>query len=100
MKSYTSYTIFMFYRRMAGLAALTTDYLQTQGVSITETGNADQLYNYTTIFDYTGKIYTVKYLMELMNVPSNRFFSRYDPASPVDVVVILGADWASSNPMP
>jgi len=84
----------------AGLAALTTDYLQSQGISITETGNADQLYNYTTIFDYTGKIYTVKYLMELMNVPSNRFFSRYDPASPVDVVVILGADWASSNPMP
>jgi len=84
----------------AGLAALTTDYLQTQGVIITETGNADQLYNYTTIFDYTGKIYTVKYLMELMSIPSNRFFSRYDPASPVDVVVILGADWASSNPMP
>ncbi|HLE13434.1 MAG TPA: LCP family protein, partial [Anaerolineales bacterium] len=52
----------------AGLAALTTDYLQTQGVIITETGNADQLYNYTTIFDYTGKIYTVKYLMELMSI--------------------------------
>ncbi|HSF80154.1 MAG TPA: LCP family protein [Anaerolineales bacterium] len=84
----------------AGLAALTTDYLQSQGISITETGNADQLYPYTTIFDYTGKIYTVKYMMELMSVQSNRFFSRYDPASPVDVVVILGADWAGSNPMP
>jgi len=84
----------------AGLAALTTDYLQTQGISVSETGNADQLYPYTTIFDYTGKIYTVKYMMELMSVPSNRFFSRYDPTSPVDVVVILGADWASNNPMP
>ncbi|UCH59912.1 MAG: LCP family protein [Anaerolineales bacterium] len=83
-----------------GLAALTTDYLQSLGISITDTGNADQLYPYTTIFDYTGKIYTVKYLMELMSVPGNRYFSRYDPANPVDLVVILGADWAGSNPMP
>lgn len=83
-----------------GLAARTTDYLQSQGITITNTGNADQVYTNTTIFDYTGKIYTVKYLMELMNVTSNRFFSRYDPTSQVDVVVILGADWANSNPMP
>ncbi len=83
-----------------GLAALTTDYLTSQGINITDTSNADQLYAYTTIFDYSGKIYTVKYMMDLMSVPNNRYFSRYDPASPVDVVVILGADWAGNNPMP
>ncbi len=84
----------------AGLAARTAEYLQSQGINVTEAGNADQLYTQTRIFDYTGKVYTVKYLAEMMGVSSNQFFSRYDPASSVDVVVILGADWAATNPMP
>lgn len=84
----------------SGLAAQTTDYFQSQGIKVTIAGNADQLYTNTRIFDYTGKIYTVKYLMELMNISSNLFYSRYDPTSEVDVVVILGADWANNNPMP
>jgi type 1 glutamine amidotransferase len=83
----------------AGLAASTTEYFQTQGIDVSITGNADQLYTNTRIFDYTGKIYTVRYLTELMNVSSNQFYSRYDPTSEVDVVVILGADWANNNPM-
>lgn len=83
----------------AGLAASTTEYLQSQGIDVNITGNADQLYTNTTIFDYTGKVYTVRYLTELMNVSSNQYFSRYDPTSEVDVVVILGSDWASNNPM-
>lgn len=82
-----------------GLAARTMDYLQTQGIPATA-GNADQLYTNTIIYDYTGKVYTLKYLMELMNIPSERLFSRYDPTSQVDVAVILGADWAANNPMP
>jgi hypothetical protein len=84
----------------AGLAALSSDFLKSQGYQIAETGNADQLYTSTTLFDYTGKPYTLKYLAELMSISPERIFSRYDPASPVDVVVILGADWAANNPMP
>jgi LCP family protein required for cell wall assembly len=83
-----------------GLAARTSDFLQGQGIPITEAGNADQLYNNTTIFDYTGKIYTVKYLIELMKISPNQIYSRYDPTSPVDVVVILGEDWARANVLP
>lgn len=84
----------------AGLAARTTEYLQSQGLTVGETGNAEQLYTSTTIFDYTGKPYTLKYLVSLMNIAPVRIFSRYDPTSTVDVVVILGGDWAASNPMP
>jgi hypothetical protein len=36
----------------------------------------------------------------MMNVNSNQIYGRYDPTSPVDVVVILGNDWAANNPMP
>jgi len=84
----------------AGLAARTTDFLVGQGFNITETGNADQVYGGTTLYDYTGKPYTLKYLAETMAVDPNRIYSRYDPTSPVDVVVILGNDWAASNTMP
>ncbi len=84
----------------AGLAARTADYLKSLGYNVVETGNAEQLYTNTNLFDYTGKPYTLRYLSELMNVSSNQIYSRYDPTSPVDVVVILGADWAASNPMP
>jgi LCP family protein required for cell wall assembly len=83
-----------------GLAALSSDFLKSQGYNVVETGNADQLYTLTNLIDYTGNPYTLKYLAELMNVSSNQIYSRYDPASPVDVVVILGNDWAANNPMP
>ncbi len=84
----------------AGLAARTSEYLQSQGLTVGEAGNAEQLYTNTTIFDYTGKPYTLKFLMELMSIQPTRLFSRYDPTSQVDVVIILGTDWAASNPMP
>jgi LCP family protein required for cell wall assembly len=84
----------------AGLAAQTTEYLQSQGVPVANSANADQVYLSTTIYDYTGKIYTVKYLVDLMKIQPNQIYSRYDPTSQVDVVVILGSDWAASNPMP
>jgi hypothetical protein len=84
----------------AGLAARTTDYLASQGFNIAETGNAEQVYGSTTLYDYTGKPYTLKYLAEAMAVDPNRIYSRYDPTSPVDVVVILGNDWAANNTMP
>lgn len=85
---------------MAGLAARTGDYLKGLGYNITETGNAEQLYANTTLFDYTGKPYTLKFLTEQMNISPDRIFSRYDPTSLIDVVVILGNDWAANNPMP
>ena len=56
--------------------------------------------NNTIIFDYTGKPYTVRYLIEVMQISADRIYSRYDPTAPVDVVVVLGAEWAAQNTMP
>lgn len=84
----------------AGLAGRTTDFLKTNELNVTVVGNADDLYNSLTLFDYTGKPYTIKYLIELMGISSNRIFSRYDPTSEVDLVIILGTDWAQNNTMP
>jgi polyisoprenyl-teichoic acid--peptidoglycan teichoic acid transferase len=84
----------------AGLAARTTDYLSGRGVAIVETDNAQALYEYTTIINYSGKIHTQQYLMELLNVQPSQVFSSFDPNASIDIAVFLGQDWAENNSIP
>jgi hypothetical protein len=35
-----------------------------------------------------------------MGITRYSIFFEYDPASPIDVVVIVGDDWSANNPMP
>ncbi len=84
----------------AGLASETSDYLRKQGVNVTNTGNADELSDTTVIIDYTGKPYTVQYLVDLLNIQPNSIYSRYDPNSQTDIAILLGKDWADNNTMP
>jgi len=83
-----------------GMAARTADYLKSLGMNIVDISNADQVYNATRVIDYTGNPYTLKYLIELMNISPYNIFSKFDPSSPFDVRVIVGNDWANNNPMP
>jgi polyisoprenyl-teichoic acid--peptidoglycan teichoic acid transferase len=83
-----------------GLASQTTNYLLDQGINVNETGNAEDLSDTTVIIDYTGKPYTVDYLVGLLSIQPNSIYSRYDPNSMVDIAILLGADWAENNPMP
>src|SRR4030065_1752758 len=80
----------------AGLASETTTYLRDQGINVTETGNAEDKSDTTVIIDYTGKPYTVQYLVELLNIEANSIYSRYDPNSLVDIAILVGADWADN----
>jgi LCP family protein required for cell wall assembly len=84
----------------AGLASQTTEYLRNQGVNVMVTGNADEKSDSTVIIDYTGKPYTVQYLVDLLNIQPNSIYSRYDPNSQTDIAILLGADWADNNSMP
>ncbi len=82
-----------------GLANQTQSYLQSQGANVVSTENSDYT-TFTKIYDYTGKPYTDRYLVNLMNITPYSIFLQYDPNSQVDVLVILGDDWAGNNPMP
>jgi hypothetical protein len=82
-----------------GLANLTEDYLKSQGAFVVSIGNAGEALPYTQVIDYTGNPYTMRYLVGLMNITPYNIVQDYNPDSEVDVVVILGADWASNNPM-
>lgn len=83
-----------------GLAARTTEYLQSLGLNVTVTDNAQAASTYSEIIFYNGKPYTVKYLVELMQISPFRIRYFNDPTSTVDIEVILGDDWAGNNPMP
>jgi len=83
-----------------GLASQTSDYLREHGINVTVTGNADEPSDTTVIIDYTGKPYTVQYLVDLLNIEPNSIYSRYDPNSQTDIAILLGTDWAENIPIP
>lgn len=83
-----------------GLAAKTKEYLVSQGIKVTNADNAQEIYENTTIIDYTGKIYTRQYLAELLGIQPTQVYTRYDPNSQVDIAILLGSDWAANNNMP
>ncbi len=84
----------------SGLAARTTEYLQSLGLNVVQTGNSEDYASATRITFYSGKPYTVQYLVELMNISSFRINHLFDPTTDVDIVIVVGDDWALNNPMP
>lgn len=85
---------------VTGLAEVTAEYLQVNLGVQTTIGNAERIYEETTIIDYIGDAETITALTELLNVPKSKIYSRYDPDSECDILVILGTDWALENPLP
>lgn len=82
-----------------GLATSTEEYLNSQGANVISSGDGEKV-TYTRVIDYTGNPYTLRYLVDMMKITPYSIFSEYDPNSQVDVVLILGDDWAGNNPMP
>jgi len=82
-----------------GLASQTAEYLRASGLNASEPGNANEHYLMTTIIDYTGNPHTVEMIVQLMSIPPENVYHRYDVAGQADVVVITGDDWANNNPM-
>jgi polyisoprenyl-teichoic acid--peptidoglycan teichoic acid transferase len=83
-----------------GLAARTSDYLKNSGANILVTGDAGQFFNQTTIIDYTGNPYTIRYLAETMQIHPSHIKIEFELDSDLDILVFLGADWANNNSLP
>lgn len=84
-----------------GLEVNTGNYFLLQGMAVTEVGAADRAYDQTAIVLHSPKLYTLKYLQAVFGITSStQILISPDPASTVDIEVILGNDWANSNPMP
>lgn len=83
-----------------GLASQTTEYLQSLGINVLDTGNSDKFSTYTEITFHSGKPYTVQFLVNLMAISPFRIRHFFDPTNTADIVIVLGDDWAQNNPMP
>ena len=83
-----------------GMASRTAAWMRGQNLNVVDETNADQLYDTTTIFIYSGKPYTVRYIASIMGLENPRVYNRYDPNAQFDIAVVVGADWANSNKMP
>jgi len=82
-----------------GLAALSAQYFQQQGVNVAEQGTGDPS-GFSYVIDITGKPYTLAYFTNVLQLsPAQIRNASYDPNSPVDVIVVLGDDWAKNNPI-
>lgn len=82
-----------------GLAALTQEYLQKFGLTITEIGNADSAtYRTTQIIDYGDHSGTTRYITQLMDVPPLNTSQGSKPEGDFDVLVIIGDDWRVPEP--
>ena len=78
----------------AGLAALTAERIQQEGLEVVHTDNADRSdYSESLVIVYTGKTYTAEYLARLLDLPLTAVVHGADPNAEHDISVILGADY-------
>jgi LCP family protein required for cell wall assembly len=93
----------------SGMAARTSDYLKTQGVNVIGFGNTsdypDKYYlpfpDRSIIIVHAGKPYAIQYLLALIKYDTtSQIRVDFNPAAQEDVILALGVDWVSSNPMP
>ena len=83
----------------AGLAERTANLLISQGMAVTEVGNANKLYERTVIVVYAPKLYTLRYLVGQFGITANyQILFDPDPTSSADIEVRVGADWLNIIP--
>ena len=83
----------------AAILARTQAYLQGLGfvvdVSNVAGGTAVSLINI-----YNSKPYAIKFLSQTMNIPTSQISYKVGTGGTSDILLIIGNDWATSNPMP
>ncbi|MFH1909092.1 MAG: LCP family protein [Chloroflexota bacterium] len=87
---------------ITGLAQNASDYLTLQGMNVVLIGNTIDhpefpIFYYadgrTTVVDYSGKPYALRYLMSTMELGSGQIRTKYDPSAQADVIIFLRGDW-------
>ncbi|MEA3326640.1 MAG: LCP family protein [Chloroflexota bacterium] len=81
------------------LAIRTAAWFREQGINVVEEVNTD--YNLITrVYIYSGTPYALNWLSETMGITSNNIIKDDDAGGEIDIIVVLGDDWAAQNPMP
>lgn len=83
--------------RINGLGEKTAEYLRGKGVNVTSVTPATGSSTVSYVKSYTGMVYTTKYLADLFEVDFSRIKVDYIPDSPMDITLMVGADWAKKG---
>jgi LCP family protein required for cell wall assembly len=83
--------------RINGLGEKTAEFLRGKGINVTAVAPATGSSTVTYVKGYTGMVYTTQYLADLFEVDSTRIYMQYIPDSPMDIVLMIGADWAKKG---
>jgi anionic cell wall polymer biosynthesis LytR-Cps2A-Psr (LCP) family protein len=81
-----------------GLEQRAGAFFQSQGLNVTEVGQAPEAYSRTIIVVYGPKLYTLRYLVGIYGFPHNQIRFSPDPASTVDLEIRIGSDIAGTIP--
>ncbi len=85
----------------AGLAQKTADYLKSLGFNVVIVDSAVTFPSSTIVVDRRGRPYALTHFKELFRLNAAiQMQSDYNPDAAADIEIILGPDWAASNPMP
>ncbi len=77
----------------SGQAQAAGPYLQKLGLNIIQTGDAGEASSVTTIVDYTGNPYTIRYLQKWFSLNPRYVKSSIDLNSAADLAIVIGNDW-------
>jgi polyisoprenyl-teichoic acid--peptidoglycan teichoic acid transferase len=80
-----------------GLATQTAEYFKAQGLNVAEVGNADRLdYDKSLLMVQNATYpYAVRFLASVLNLSQSQILYPTTSNAEVDVIVILGYDWAA-----
>lgn len=78
----------------------TSQYLSQIGANVIGVTNALQSATVTKITDYSGKPLALRYFADFLHVAEARIKLEFNPNSSTDIEIVLGDDWANSNPLP
>jgi LCP family protein required for cell wall assembly len=80
-----------------GLATQTAEYFKAQGLNVIEVGNADRLdYDKSILMVQNATYpYAVRFLAGLLNLSQSQILYPVTSDPEVDVIVVLGYDWAT-----
>jgi LCP family protein required for cell wall assembly len=86
--------------RVDGLGERTAAFLREKGVNITSVYASTGSSTVSYIKSYTGMVYTAQYLANVFEIDGFRVESKYQPDSPVDIILMIGNDWAHKGLVP
>ncbi|MDY6866489.1 MAG: LCP family protein [Chloroflexota bacterium] len=82
-----------------GLAAKTAAWFREQGLNVVEEAEVEYAV-YSQIHVYDGTPYALRWLSDTMSLTEASIYDNYDPNAQFDLIVVLGDDWLTNNPIP